>query len=1662
MKGATTAADLAAFLRDLTELTTRQQSTVESQTVDGFAHWLGSLPNRPGIRSPFVERPDTVPASLLEVGPPRDQEPKEPRRLSEEDIDALTDAERAVYVADHSQYQKDLANWRSHKNLYDDLFGARTPAEDMELVFSLAFVVSGSGREALRRHLVTAPVGVELDRASQALRVVLLDAPRTELNWTDPATRASLNDAEGPIRDLLDAQCLNDATAALDGVRASFGTRGVGLASQTASPGPGQVGLAPLPALLLRKRDSSYLLQLLREMADDLAGGGFVSEPFQMIVSPTHQPARREVLSERAALPLPANEEQRVMIDNARREPHLVIQGPPGTGKTHTIANLAAVLMAEGRRVLVTAENERALGEVQAKLPADMRPLMLPMLREGGTGPLQASVNKLTAEAGSQSTVESRARRQAEALKRLEVVDHAIASAEQRLAGIAQEDHRSRTFGTMTMPVAGHLIALKQRASDLDLVEHFLSADGALQFEDARDLVALRPVVTDTHRALAQHRFPDGLMAPSELARWLDEYRSQLAVLGDPGEFDHAELAESVDALVRLAALLQELPRTGWASINRTSEDYTSASQGAASVAADLDHSVTVDPPHATAEAIKLCEAYLALDGTRFDVPPSQLVEQYRQATGHVAGSDILGEFERQDSADELTRACQDAIELLRRDRSGLLPQHVLDHRTHGRSSIDDLAREAADLIEGSRDTVGLEVTIGEGAPAFHELAAQAEILYAHLASGGKMTGLMRVPKPVRDADELIQFVKVGGSIVDTPAEAERARDHLRYRSQLSVIDSWAASHGLQRPAGTTHRDWLDAIVGVPEASEQARAACKQAEELVRFPFGSAPDEPVAFLLSALASVSKEVADALELFARTAAAGPTIRLAGLSIRNRNDAERALAATRASALRAAHAAMLPEPWRDRCNPIDTDGGDHLAEMLAVCAAAAEVPGPARTANLTPSAVNGIVERAQRDQRRSELLRDHERVLGGLRRTLIGCAPQSPATQAITEAVRKEDPIAYRLGMEALDNEMLMAAQATRLAATRVAVDRVHPDLLEALDIDDGRAVEVVSNIGEFERLRDHQRAVREWLEQIGSADAVHAELKRLHDEARRAEQHLASLRCWDQAVERLQERRELRSALSALTSAMDAVPKTRTAKSYPARLRALRKATTAAAPAIPCWVMTIDRVAEILGYPTGEDRFDVVIIDEASQAWFPAIFLYAIADQVIVVGDKLQTSPKPVLIGIEQVATIAREHIFGHRLEDRVGDDLSLYDVAEVMTGPDMMVDHFRCVPEIIDISNRLSYAPMGRPLQPSRVREPDALQPVIHARALGHRLGSNGANAAEVGAIVSQVVQCHADPAYAGLDFGVVVVGPNPSAHLKLLRTRLLDELGAEAMRERQLEVGTASQFQGAERHVMFLSLVVGPQHGERIRVWPHEHTGRNRRNVQQLNVAVSRARDQLWIFHSFDPAQLPPDDARCILFETMPFEPSSIDVQLEACESQFERDVVNALASADDSLLITTQVEALGYSIDLVVQDRGGHRLAVECDGDRWHSSDAQIRSDLYRQRTLESIGWRFHRFLASEWYDEPDRHVRAILDELRRAKATKTTRAATNPTTSPSDTPAVDASTDADSLASVRAEDLRSRSMGADLLEDEPRRATDDPSFWEDETDPDDASLF
>lgn len=57
---------------------------------------------------------------------------------------------------------------------------------------------------------------------------------------------------------------------------------------------------------------------------------------------------------------------------------------------------------------------------------------------------------------------------------------------------------------------------------------------------------------------------------------------------------------------------------------------------------------------------------------------------------------------------------------------------------------------------------------------------------------------------------------------------------------------------------------------------------------------------------------------------------------------------------------------------------------------------------------------------------------------------------------------------------------------------------------------------------------------------------------------------------------------------------------------------------------------------------------------------------------------------------------------------------------------------------------------------------------------------------------------------------------------------------------------------------------------------------------------------------------------------------------------------------------------------------------VAIECDGERWHSGDSKIREDMERQTILERLGWRFIRIRGSEYYHAPAQTIERVIQEL------------------------------------------------------------------------------
>jgi very-short-patch-repair endonuclease len=261
-------------------------------------------------------------------------------------------------------------------------------------------------------------------------------------------------------------------------------------------------------------------------------------------------------------------------------------------------------------------------------------------------------------------------------------------------------------------------------------------------------------------------------------------------------------------------------------------------------------------------------------------------------------------------------------------------------------------------------------------------------------------------------------------------------------------------------------------------------------------------------------------------------------------------------------------------------------------------------------------------------------------------------------------------------------------------------------------------------------------------------------------------------------------------------------------------------------------------------------------------------------------------------------------------------------------------------------------------------------------------------NRAEAEVLVQTIRGCIEDEAYDGKTMGVIVLQGHAQA--ELIAGMLAAALDPQVIEERKLRCGVPATFQGDQRDVIFLSLVIAPN---------VQFRALNRLPDQRrFNVAMSRARDQVWLFHSVQQHDLSPEclRRRLLSFVQSPWHDASARLweeherlerevlrsrrrpgeQPEPYESWFEVDV--ALELLRRNYRIHPQYEVAGKRIDLVVEGIE-NRLAVECDGDAWHGPE-HYEHDMARQRQLERAGWTFVRVREAEFYSDRAR----VIDEI------------------------------------------------------------------------------
>lgn len=422
---------------------------------------------------------------------------------------------------------------------------------------------------------------------------------------------------------------------------------------------------------------------------------------------------------------------------------------------------------------------------------------------------------------------------------------------------------------------------------------------------------------------------------------------------------------------------------------------------------------------------------------------------------------------------------------------------------------------------------------------------------------------------------------------------------------------------------------------------------------------------------------------------------------------------------------------------------------------------------------------------------------------------------------------------------------------------------------------------------------------------------------------------------------------------------------------------------------PCMLMSPISAAQYLD--PKREPFDIVIFDEASQLpTCKAVGALARGRNAIIVGDPKQMPPTSFFSG----NTVDEDHLDEEDLESILEDCLAL-NMPQTH-----LLWHYRSRHEsLIAFSNNQFYE--NKLYTFPSVNDLESKVSLIHVDGFFDR-GKTRQNRAEAAAIVQELQRrCHA-PECAGQSVGVVTFNIN--------QQNLIDDLLTEAcktdavleswayVRDEPLFIKNLESVQGDERDVILFSISYGPDTEGRVSMnfGPLNREGGWRR----LNVAVSRARQEMLVFATLMPEQID-------LSRTSSAGVAALKAFLEyAGGAQLAKDEKTIQEQPTCSGIIQSicqSLQAAGYAcqamvghssyrVDVGVIDPahpGNYLLGVLLDGPMYGASKTTRDREIAQMKVLKDLGWELHRIWTVDWWDNRTRELDRLLEHVRQKAA-------------------------------------------------------------------------
>ena len=422
---------------------------------------------------------------------------------------------------------------------------------------------------------------------------------------------------------------------------------------------------------------------------------------------------------------------------------------------------------------------------------------------------------------------------------------------------------------------------------------------------------------------------------------------------------------------------------------------------------------------------------------------------------------------------------------------------------------------------------------------------------------------------------------------------------------------------------------------------------------------------------------------------------------------------------------------------------------------------------------------------------------------------------------------------------------------------------------------------------------------------------------------------------------------------------------------------------------PCMLMSPISAAQYL--EPSREPFDLVVFDEASQLpTCKAVGALARGRDAVIVGDPNQMPPTSFFTS----NTLDEEHLDVEDLESILDDCLAL-NMPQTH-----LLWHYRSRHEsLIAFSNNQFY--QNKLFTFPSVNDRESKVRLVHVDGVFER-GRQRQNRAEAEAVVKELVRrCH-DEQLSKLSVGVVT--------FNIQQQNLIDDLLLEACRddpaleqwayegEEPVFVKNLENVQGDERDVILFSIGYGPDENGKVYMnfGPLNRAGGWRR----LNVAVSRARQEMIVFSTLRPDQINLNKTSAegvaalkAFLEYAGGQELHADENTVSQSRENRQGIASAICKALQEAGYRTQMDVghSEYRIDVGVIDpvnEEKYLLGILLDGDSYGASKTTRDREIAQISVLNGLGWRIHRVWSMDWWENSQKEVERILALLEQLK--------------------------------------------------------------------------